>query len=178
MAQISAFAHGQADDPVTIEGDIIKEYKVVNIQLSDKKIYELKSAKRQTQLDISHLENGDHIIGLGGISQKEILLEDLEMVGVRRVLGSWSEYIQRKLFEFRDFYTLRVRELTGEPSQNLNYRLVPDRKNEWTIFLSNNSTVKVGTLKYSADFMKIELVDLESGQITEQFNLSPLNKNP
>ncbi len=161
-------------DPVTIEGSILRSKDKIQIKLPDDRVFDLQSSKRQTQDDIGHLENGDHLIGLGRLqtARKIIMLEDLEMVGIRRVLGPWQETAKRKIFQFHDFTSVSVKELAGV-DQNLNYRLVPDQKDTWTIFLSSNTSVKVGTLKYNPTSMKMEFIDLNSGKVTEQFNLSP-----
>jgi hypothetical protein len=162
-------------DPVTIEGDVSRVKDQLLIQLSDNRIFALKSVKRQTQDDLNHLETGDHLIGLGYVQglKKIIWMDDLEMVGVRRVLGNWKERSRMRTFEFRDFTSLNVSEGKSDPGVTINYRLVPDKKNQWTIFLSAEKSLRVGTMTYAPDRMNIQLVDLNSGSITEEFNLSP-----
>ncbi len=103
--------------------------------------------------------------------KKVILLDMLEMVGIKKVLGSWAESRKRKLFDFHDFTNLSVKN-ADSTGVSLAYRLVPDKKDQWTIFLSGNYAVRMGTLKYLPRSLNIELIDLESGTVGERYYLS------
>jgi hypothetical protein len=59
---------------------------------------------------------------------------------------------------------------------SLNYRLVPDQKDQWTIFVSSDTAVRTGTLEFIGNKIKIEIIDLSSGKVSEQFNLSLQSK--
>lgn len=167
------------EDLVTVEGEITRDKTgVLKITLPTSKEFEIKSAKRQCQEDLSHLDTGDHLVGLGRIQsiKKLIWLDEVEMVGIKKVLGNWDDARQRKRFQFRDFTSLDVSDLARVRGQSLNYRLVPDKKDEWTIFLSTDTTVKVGTMKYLPSKISLEVIDMKTGQVGEQYNLNSASK--
>lgn len=187
LASITHGRNPQNVTPVTVEGSVFRGIEGgLYVQLANKNTYELKAAKRHTLEDLNHLENGDHIIGLGQTNEKTIVLEELEMVGVKKIVGTWRDSTNRKQFRFLDFTTLNITENITDNNaapytksnrvrsgEHLNYRLVPDKKNEWAFFLTSNSPAKTGTLKYNdRNQLIIQLLDLDTGQVNEEYFLT------
>jgi hypothetical protein len=111
---LSCAAYAQTDwqsseygEPVTIEGTVSRDPIGLKIKLSDKSIYDLLSGRRQTQEDLDHLESGDHVIGLGRllVSKKQIYLDDLEMVGIKKSSVNGAKLTKKR---FLSFTTLRT----------------------------------------------------------------------
>lgn len=133
--------------------------------------------------DLSKLRDGDFIIGSGTLnaSEKTVLLEAIESVGLQEILGIWRAD-NRDVFEFRDFNRLNLYRPTANPSHmislakihELSYVLAPERGDSYSIFLSDDRSVQVGTLKVRDKNILLSVFDT-SGRIISNISLSPLS---
>jgi len=133
--------------------------------------------------DLSKLRDGDFIIGSGTLNanEKTVLLEAIESVGLQEVLGIWRAD-NWDVFEFRDFSRLNLYRPTADPGRairlakihELSYVLAPERGDSYSIFLSDDRSVQVGTLKVRDKNILLSVFDT-SGRIMSNISLSPLS---
>ncbi|MGE3974535.1 MAG: hypothetical protein AB7F59_08425 [Bdellovibrionales bacterium] len=162
-----------------IEGRIVRYPQDfdVYIQLNDTpNILPIRSPYRESQADLEHLEAGDWISGRGFIADGYVRLESLELIGIRKILGKWNELSDRSVFHFQDFNSLSVEYLSNNNKsiERFKYRLAPDKKDEWTVFLSEPTGVHLGSIQYLQNKMLFHLIDVSTGKIVQTFDLSAL----
>lgn len=161
----------------TVEGNISRGSDgKLRITLPDKNVYELKTLRRSTREDLDHLDDGDRLVATGEIQnqRKIVWVEDVEMVGIRKILGAWRDSKKKKNYLFRDFNSVTESDSKNQ-GQHSNYHLLPDKKDEWTLFLSGQS-IKMGSILLRGKMMRIEFIDMETREVSEQFLLTPRNQ--
>ena len=170
----------ETGDAVTIEGNVFRTTDGSLVLQYLNRNFTLKSSKRPCQDDLNNLQTGDHLVGLGHVQyiKRLIWMEEIELVGIHRVLGEWNEPNKHKRFDFQDFTSVNVSDSFKQGGQNLNYRLLPDKRDEWTIFLSGDDSVKVGTIRYTGksngsqiEKLHLELVNVQTGRVSERYDL-------
>ena len=71
-------------------------------------------------------------------------------------------------FSFNDFETLTIINLKPKTSPSVGvatYNLLPNSKNEWTIFIADSKSVLVGNLIYKDRVLHLDLLDPDSGKV-------------
>jgi hypothetical protein len=168
----------------SIEGEIVRVpgKTTVYVLLAGRKTpLPIRSAYRETQSDLEHLESGDYILGRGEIiSRTFVSIETLELIGIKKILGRWNERSKKSVFHFQNFNTLAVEQIrNGEKfTEYVKYRLAPDEKDMWTIFLAEQEGVHLGHLKYIKNNIRMELIDVSTGEVIQSFDLDALGLSP
>jgi len=103
----------------------------------------------------------------------------VDFVGIRRILGHWQSKDGYRI-HFKDFRTAIVEKkqpLPWNPAEertlDLVYAILPMKEANWSLFMSNRKTVRVGTLSIQEKTLDIQLVDQRTGKVTEDISLSP-----
>lgn len=132
---------------------------------------------------LKSLRDGDFITARGQHFQKEgaVIIDAIESVGLRELLGIWTT-AQWQIFEFRDFNRLNLyMDLQKWPgllnineSRAMDYFLAPASGNRYSIFMSDDQSVLVGTLEVTTDRIDLTLFDSRTGRPSENISLSPL----
>jgi len=159
----------------TIQGTVIRGYQnELFLQLSPTKSLPLKSPYLDIQSDLDLLENGDYIIGTGEIRDLQGLavINDLEIVGIKRLLGAYKDINQKVRLNIRDFFNLSIYPKDGS-EEHLSYRLTPLKKNTWHIFVSRGMDVELGEISYLKNQLTIDYVDVDTGEVSKSYHLYP-----
>lgn len=132
---------------------------------------------------LRNLKDGDFIIGSGTVktTEKLVVLDSLESVGLQELLGVWRT-AEWQVFEFRDFNRLNLYKATPETYRPVGlsklreyaYVLAPEQGDRYSIFLSDDQSVHVGSLEVSATKVQMTVFDPDTGRVAESISLSPL----
>lgn len=155
------------------------------INSSTQKSYELKPANQSTSEDLKKLSNFDSLTGKASIlrinSKDVMLLESVDFVGLRRLLGLWKS--KGTVLEFVDynevsFYFPNNRKKNFKmPTKKNRYRysVSPTTTDSWRVFFADDDSVVLGSLNIQGSKAVIELYDTETGQTTETYSLEKVN---
>jgi len=172
------------NDEIEIQGEIIRYpgKNTVFVRLPGKTaILPIRSGYRETQMDLEHLETGDYVIGRGEVvSQGYVLLEALELLGIKKILGKWNERHAKLVFHFQNFSSLRIEKTVDGTKyfENLKYRLAPDSKDSWTLFLAESAGVHLGQMDYVQSKLRIRFINVNTGEVLQTLMLDALNFLP
>lgn len=134
--------------------------------------------KDSKNLEIANkLEEADFLSALGSpITAKEFLVQNIEYVGYRNLLGTWVS--DDTMIEFQNFSSSIVmssdfgkNSCNISTSQTFYYIITPSTSSSNQIFFSNNDQVISGTFSYSNDIMILDLFDQESGALQKHLLL-------
>lgn len=140
----------------------------------------------QLASELARLSNGDTVTGSGWIrldeqGQRFIRLDAIESVGLQEVLGVWKSD-RWEVFEFQNFSRLNLyvptqndsRPMTLAKTREFTYILAPERGSTYSIFLSDNTSIHVGSLEVSSRQLNLIVFDSQTGHPSENISLSPL----
>lgn len=89
---------------------------------------------------------------------------EIESVGLRRILGVWKS--STATYTFTDFENL-IEKKNGE-RRRMNYRIIPEHGEGWTILLVHKGSARAGKLVVTGNQLRLELMN---GQSMEVINL-------
>jgi hypothetical protein len=136
-------------------------------------------------LELIKLKDGDLLVGSGSLlsSVNAFQLDAIESVGLQELLGRWKT-TGSEVFEFQDFSRLTLYELRSNffagsrvslsKKRDYSYVLAPERSGNFSIFLSDDQNVHVGTLELASGKVVITVFDQNTGAVAESITLSPL----
>jgi hypothetical protein len=140
----------------------------------DFQVYDITPANKDVAEDIGNLEPGDFLEGHGEIQEHRVVIEAVEFIGLRRLLGHWVDHSNKIQIDFNDFSNAVVKSLNEPKVTALQYALIPDQVNQWTIFLGDREKVSVGILTHVEKRVQIDVIDTETGHIEKTIRLQPL----
>ena len=148
--------------------------------------YKVSSSRPDILKSLATLHDGDYVITTGDLDAATHTLdvEAIESVGLQALLGIWRTQAWQ-VFEFRDFNRLNLYSSTQSPPSSLgleklrefSYVLAPDSKNGFSILLSDDKAVHVGSLVLTDSSVHIQLFDSNTGAVAQDISLSPLPLN-
>ncbi len=178
LAQTLPEKIGTNSNVQSLSGQIYRKNNKVYLQ-------EVRSAKNwnivfkdSKNLEIANkLEEADFLSALGSpITAKEFLIQNIEYIGYRNLLGTWVS--DDTMIEFQNFSSSIVMSSDfGKNSCNITtsqafyYIITPSTSSSNQIFFSNNDQVISGTFSYSNDIMILDLFDQESGALQKHLLL-------
>lgn len=149
--------------------------------------FEIASASIDVDRDLARLSSGDFVAleGFYNISQKKIIVNSVDWVGLKKVLGHWKT-ADKKIIEFRDYTTLMlhnylrdgfpvkhsVKPRTRDQSIEMNYRMAPGVGSSWTLFISDGKKLHMGRMNLAGANISIGFFDIETGKIIKTLKLS------
>ncbi len=164
-----------AGDRVNILGFIrMEEGNFTFVDGDSFQTYKLRAYTDSAQQALSKLKNKDGISGIATLMDDTLLLESVEFVGLRRLLGCWqsSDKIET-VVNFKDFS--RVSFHLPESNSELTYAIAPSAGDTWRVFFSGKNSVVLGSLIVSDSKASIEFFDPDDGEITRVLNLQKVN---
>lgn len=132
--------------------------------------------------ELSNLRTGDFLVARGEIEALDyvVRIDTIESVGLKELIGPWSS-VNFEVYEFEDFSRLNLYAPTKDDSgvtlsktAEFKYVLAPDQGSRYSIFLSDNRSVAVGTLEFKAQKVKLSVIDPKTGRASQNISLSPL----
>lgn len=122
------------------------------------------------------LEPGDFAFITGRKQTKNsFVVESIDFAGLKRLLGSWRS--QEFIWQFDSYSNISVININNmQKMENLsmNYSVAPNEDNSWTIFLSNPTFNRVGSLYIVNHLMIMQFDDPETGT-SEKIYFSKVN---
>ena len=167
---VRGFIRSQADGTVFIEVDPSQpKYRIV-------------ASNSTMTVDLMALKVGDYVIARGSLSpgDQTAHLDSIESLGLQEILGSWQADSER-VFEFKDFTRLNLYRSLHDSSgttlaktKQFDYVIAPDSGARYSIFLSDNTSVHVGSVEFLSDTVQLTILDPKTGSVAENISLSPL----
>lgn len=143
-------------------------------------IYQLETYNSNVRYDLTRLRQGDYLVARGNVDEisKRVTIEAIESLGLRELIGTWSS-TRLEVYEFQDFTRLNLYvpnqardsiEIAGK----YNYAVAPDHGDRYSIFLSDNRSVLVGTFEFKNQRLQLTVLDPKTGRVSQNISLSPL----
>lgn len=162
-----------------IEGFLSKDASgYVLLESETQKSFRLRAANSETQKNLDKLNNFDFISGLGEfISEDIVLLDSVELVGLRKLLGLWRA--TDGLINFLDYSSLSIfiEQQSDITRYNFNYAVTPSTGEQWKIFLTDSKSVILGSLSFKRSKLHLEMYDPKTGNIAAKFTLTKVQRN-
>lgn len=173
IAAVIAFAmtdSAWATSKVNIKGYLVLESDPYRfIEVDTLKSYKLRISTDIAKQAVAKLKNFDGISGVAVLYDEEtLLLESVEFVGLRRLLGKWKS--PTEVFQFVDYNRLQVK--TGPKKVEMTYALSPGFGNSWRLFFTDENSVTLGSLEIQNENAEIQLYDSENGSILKTVPLT------
>lgn len=165
------------------EGRVVIRDSVAHIVMSSapNEFWRIEGLSDQVTAQVKELHEGDLLSATGELvlSNKTAYVETVDFVGLQRILGRWESKDGYRIY-FKDFKSAvfeQKQSLPANPNEdktiNLVYAILPLKESNWSLFMSNRKTVRVGTLSIEKSKLAIQLVDQRTGKVTEDISLSP-----
>jgi len=174
LALNTATAVAASGTPANIRGHIVVKDHKSYLMNEQKQLLELSATNETVAADLDALETGDYLAGNGEYGPTRVTIDAIEFIGLRRLLGLWIDRDNQLMFNFRDFSRAGVRTFSNPGEKQLQYALVPDQANRWTIFLGDTQSVAVGILTHFQSVVRIDMINSDTGQIERTIRLQPL----
>lgn len=172
LASSKSIADTTFADRVNLDGYVrITDGNIFFVESQTIKIYKLKAYTANAEEVLSKLKNFDHITGSARLVDDTLLLESVEFVGLRRLLGYWQS--PKVAIVFQSFQDVEFK-LPSSKSE-YKYAVSPSDGNSWRVFFSDQSSVTLGSLTVSENKASIELYDPETGETSQQFDLKKVS---
>jgi hypothetical protein len=107
----------------------------------------------------------------GQVASKEgdtLQLDSIDFVSLGRLLGEWKDDSARVSFE--DYSRVKF-EMDGNSRMFL-YALSPGNNNSWRIYLTDQTSVVLGSLNVEGNSAVLEFYDPQTGQTAQRLQLS------
>jgi hypothetical protein len=138
------------------------------------KKFELIAYNEDAAIGLKKLKDRDFISGVGTKSDTSILVESIDFVGLRQLLGLWVS--NNAWLNFRDFNSVNVYWQDQNTTQKVvyDYSIAPDPARNWKIFFASSNEVVIADLDLSAATAKINYYD-NNGIIVKTIELTKLS---
>ena len=167
----------------SISGVLIRDSEgAQQLKTANGKTYLLTAENDNIQQDLLRIRSGDYLVAQGVGKENTFLIQSIEMVGLRKLIGLWGSSDRvPKVFSFLDFNNLTIQNdsfFERSPHQenpNFDYSLSPSFGESWTIFLSQEHTNFSGTLVFHDNQLKLNIVDNRTGTVAHKLKLKRLS---
>jgi len=167
---VSALAHADSISGfLSIEGD-----KYIFVDIDKGLRHQIVATKVETQDSLKKLKNLDYFQGQGEISGDQILLDSIDFVGLRRLLGLWSD--DSTIVDFRDYSQVAIYRShwfsdTSAETSLVQYSIAPSNGSDWKIFFTDAANVVLASLLLHDAKATLHFYDLTSGEVTKTVEL-------
>jgi hypothetical protein len=136
--------------------------------------------------DLQKLKNGDFVAARGTLGilpadQGTVQLDSIESVGLVDLLGTWKSD-DWAVYEFKDFTQLNLYHGTQndagvslQKTAQFNYVVAPEQGDTYSIFMSDNQSVNVGSIQFLDKAIIMTVIDPKTGKTSENISLSPID---
>lgn len=153
------------------------------IDSSTQQRFELKPANVSASSDLKKLSNFDSITGKATLMGKGkeypiLLLDSIDFVGLRKLLGMWKS--ESTILDFIDYNEMSFyfpNEIFKNTKKRTMYRysVSPKPGESWRVFFSDDNSVVLGSLVIKGQTATIELYDSETGETAKTYSLTKVN---
>lgn len=171
-----------------VSGTILKTSSGIYLQSNDScSKYRIETKSDDALSTLTKLSNGDAVTatGLFDTDNCVTVIETVDYVGLRRLLGSWMS--RQGLITVHDFSSMSFYPTTGmkikdhsesdsaytviKPVQ-YKYSVTPSNGNEWVVFLSDAESTTFTTIQFSRENAVLKVYDSDTGNVTNVLLLS------
>jgi hypothetical protein len=148
--------------------------RVFTVLEGSNKKYELIAYTEDTISSLKKLKDRDYITVFGSKSDSTILVESIDFVGLRQLLGLWVS--NNTWLNFRDFNNVNVYWQDVNTTQKVlyEYSISPDPGKNWKIFFAGNNEVVIADLELNPSSAKINYFD-SKGVVVKTVELTKLS---
>lgn len=140
------------------------------------KVSPARAGTQSVQNSFQKLKNHDAISGQGKYINEVLVIDSIEFVGLRRLLGVWQA--PDAVVNFTDFSTVSfflpqpaaIPE-TSATKVSFRYAVSPSLGSGWRVFFSSDDNVVLGLLTVNQTQAQIELFDPNTGDIGQTIQL-------
>ncbi len=159
-----------ATTKINIKGYLVLESDPYRfIEADTLKSYKLRAATDVAKKAIMKLNNFDGITGVATLyDDQTLLLESVEFVGLRRLLGKWKA--EKEIYQFVDYNRLQVSSATDKKT-NMSYALSPGVGDSWRLFFTDDQSVTLGSLEIQNEKAQIQIFDTDTGSVLKTLPL-------
>lgn len=131
--------------------------------------FRIQPSNPDVQKSLSQLATFDGLRGqVSNISSDTLILEAIDFVSLRRLLGSWRT--DKTSVRFVNYSRVRF-DMDGN-AREFTYALSPGQYNGWRIYLTDQSSVVLGTVNVDGVNAILEFYDPRTGQTAQHLQLS------
>jgi hypothetical protein len=130
------------------------------------------------------LRDGNLIVasGLMDLTMHAVRIDAIQTLGLQELIGTWQSS-RWEIFEFRDFSRLNLYmpmekdngSISMSRSHSLAYAVTPESGDRYSIFISDQKKMMVGTLRMYDKKLELTVYDSDSGNVAENISLSPIS---
>ena len=170
-----ASSKSAASDRVTLDGYVrITDGNLFFVDRGTIKVYKMKALTTSAEEVLARLSNFDHLTGVARLVDDTLLVESVEFVGLRRLLGYWQS--PKVAVYFQNFQDVEFK--LPSSKNEYKYAVSPTEGNTWRVFFSNQSSVTLGSLTISEDKASIEMYDPDTGELAQHIDLNKVSNPP
>lgn len=154
---------------------------VIQTPGSKNAVFQLDATNPNIMGDLARLKQGDFLAARGTVDaiNHTVHIESIESLGLAVLLGAWAT-MKLEVYEFEDFTKMNLYLPNSSRSAVIragvfNYAVAPDQGNRYTIFLSDDRSVTVGSIEFKNQRLKLTVLDPKTGRVSENISLSPLS---
>ncbi|MEK7357414.1 MAG: hypothetical protein AAB250_13260 [Bdellovibrionota bacterium] len=144
--------------------------------------YRLLTTSSLVANDLRNLKQGDFLVARGSLDEAQNIafVDTIETVGLANLIGAWQSGTTR-VYDFEDFSRLNLYKATQDPKgvilsklREMNYLIAPESGGRYSIFMSDNRSVQIGFLDFTASGVELSVIDPKTGRVSEHISLSPI----
>lgn len=148
------------------------QYSFVEIKSNRKT--PIRPTKLATVEALKKLKNMDYFQGQGEFVNNELLLESVDFVGLRRLLGLWTAD-ENSVLDFQDYSRVMIyRSFLNlmAPRALLQYSIAPSAGADWRIFFTDENSVVLAALDLKDQKATLKFFDLGSGHVVKTVEMT------
>jgi hypothetical protein len=167
---VTTFLLATSAQALSINGSIVvKGDQRLLIDHDSSRTYILEPSNPDVKKSLNQLSTFDGLRGqVSNKTPDTLILESIDFVSLRRLLGEWHGDSTK--VRFADYS--RVKFNMGGNSREFLYALSPGMENDWRIYLTDQSSVVLGTLNLDDSHALLEFYDPQTGMTAQQLQLS------
>ena len=175
--------HADASDARQIIGHLRNKGPAQELQLSFQGgTYTIKARPALITI-LRYLKDGNYITATGTVypEQKAVVLDSVESLGLKELLGSWRANTRLEIFTFENFNSMAISYISFpnsgpielNKSVKLSYVVTPEDRNRYSIYMTDQRSVMLGSLRIGDRQMTLEVFDNDTGRVSDNISLSP-----
>lgn len=139
--------------------------------------YVVRATRTETLESLKKLKNLDFFQGQGELTDRELLLDSIDFVGLHRLLGAWAS--NDGLMNFHDYSQVTIYHSfidSNAQKLSLQYSIAPSSGKDWRIFFTDSNSVAAGSLILTDGNTRavLKLYDVNSGEVSKTVELTRL----
>jgi hypothetical protein len=135
---------------------------------------EIRPFNTQAAVHLSRLKTGDLLAGTGDVSNDVFVINSIDFVGLKELLGVWLA--GNNIMDFQSFSSVKAH-LTSDNrpvTLNMKYSITPGEENEWHVFFSDNDEVQLATLTLKKNTAALQFIDSQTGDLSKVIELKKI----